>query len=338
MLSAYLVNPGAIEIREVPIPEPGPAEIVVKIISALTCGTDLKAYVRGHSLIPMPGPFGHEFSGIVHSAGKGVKKFKESDEIMPVHSAPCNNCSYCDRGIHNLCRDIMKNKVLGAFAGYIRIPGHVVRQNCYKKPGELSFDEAAMLEPLSCIVHPYSRIKLRETENAVIIGAGPVGLLHLLFLKSRGIKTIISDLNEDRLEFANSIGADILSAPAGLADTIHDNTKGMGADIVVECTGLPGVWQESVNYVRRGGIVILFGGCADGTSVRFGTHMMHYDEITLMGSFHFTPYDVKNAYSLLRNRTINAGPLITDVIALKDIKTAFENLKNGKGIKYSVRP
>ncbi len=337
MLSAYLVSPQAIEIREVPLPEPGDEEIVVKIKSALTCGTDLKAYLRGHNFIPMPGPFGHEFSGIVHSVGAHTKGFRESDEIMSVHSAPCHACSYCARGFFHLCENIMTDKVLGAFGEYICIPSHIVKQNAFIKPRNISFDEAAMLEPLSCVVHPYNAIDLDTVERAVIVGAGPIGLLHLLFLKSKGIFTIVSDIVESRLEVAKRLRADTVCTAHDIAFTVNETTHGLGADLVVECTGQHTVWERSIDYVRRGGTVVLFGGCKGGTRVTFDTHRLHYDEIRLLGSFHFTPSDVKDAYDLLAGRSIDVSPLISGTTGLHGLERAFENLKNGTGIKYSVR-
>ncbi|MDH4233415.1 MAG: alcohol dehydrogenase catalytic domain-containing protein, partial [Nitrospirota bacterium] len=160
MLAAILKEPGTIEILDIPVPEPAAGELLVKVKSALTCGTDLKAYLRGHSLIPMPGPFGHEFSGVVAARGKGVRKFNVGDEVMAVHSAPCRSCQFCAKGLFNLCENLMSSKVLGAFSEYILIPKHVVSQNVFKKPDSLGFQEAAFLEPLSCVVHSVEPLKI----------------------------------------------------------------------------------------------------------------------------------------------------------------------------------
>jgi L-iditol 2-dehydrogenase len=225
--------------------------------------------------------------------------------------------------------NIMNDKVLGAFSEYIRIPEHVVRQNVFKKPENISFDEAAILEPLACVVHPYSLLHVEDIKNAVIIGAGPIGLLHVLFLKSKGIKAIVSDLNEERLKVARSVGADVTTSPDALENYVNHDTNDMGADLVVECTGIPHVWEKSVDYVRSGGTVILFGGCKAGTSVAFDTHRIHYDEITVKGSFHFTPLDVRYAYDLLTENILNVTPLISGSVDLKNIISVFQDLKNG---------
>ncbi|MGE5892559.1 MAG: zinc-dependent alcohol dehydrogenase [bacterium] len=338
MLVAYLVQPETIEIRDCPVPEPGAGEIVVRTKAALTCGTDLKAYLRGHALIPMPGPFGHEFSGVVHRAGKGVTRFRESDMIMSVHSAPCRECPSCKRGFFNLCDTIMHTKVLGAFSEYILLPNHVVEQNAYLKPGDLPFEEAAMLEPLACVVHPYAAMDFSGIETALILGAGPIGLLHLLFLRMKGIHVIVADTNRRRLAFAIASGAASGALPADLKEKIREETSGTGVDLVVECTGQPDVWESTVRYIRRGGMVILFGGCKSDTRVSFDTHRLHYDEIRLTGSFHYTPADVHHAYTLLSEKRLSVSSLISGRVQLRDIRSAFELLRRGEGMKYAILP
>lgn len=338
MKAGFLVQPGIIEITETDIPEPSSGEILVKIKAALTCGTDLKAFLRGHPVIPMPGVFGHEFSGIIASAGKRVKKFKKGDEIMAAHSAPCLKCRYCKKNLHNLCENIMDSKVLGAFAEYILLPEHIVKQNVFHKPKNLKFESAAFLEPIACVVHGMKDLKIKKGDKALIIGAGPIGLLHLLLLKNRGADVIISGLEKKRLLTAKKLGASIAVMPDKLEKTVKKFTDNMGVDYVFECTGQPDVWESSVNYVRRGGTVILFGGCKSGTTVTYDTARIHYDEITIRGVFHFTPDDVKEAYRLLKTGRIKVSKLISGRYPLNDIEKAFLRLAKGEGIKYAIIP
>jgi L-iditol 2-dehydrogenase len=338
MLQVILVKPGKVEFREVPLPQPSEGEVVVKINTALTCGTDLKAYIRGHILISMPGPFGHEFSGTVVMVGKNVKGFKEGDHIMGVHSAPCMECRYCRRGLYNLCEVIMERKALGAFSEYILLPSHVVKHNLYHKPQNLSFEEAALLEPFSCVVHPYSKIRLDEVESALIIGAGPIGLMHLAYLNKKNIKTLIADFSEERLSVASKMGAVQTIFPDDVENVVKEVTNNLGVDLVIECTGQLNVWEKAPDYVRRGGTVILFGGCPAGTKVSYDTHRLHYDELNLLGSFHYTPQDVKTAYQILTRGDVNLSLLISGEFPLKAIEDAFTLLKEGKGIKYALKP
>lgn len=338
MRAGFLIEPRKIELREIETPGPLQGEVLVKIKAALTCGTDLKAFLRGHPMIPMPGVFGHEFSGIIVDIGKGVKKFREGDAIMAVHSAPCLNCRYCKKKLFNLCENIMNSKVMGAFAEYILLPEHVVKQNLFHKPATLRFEEAAFLEPLSCVVHGMSGLNLKKKDTVLIIGAGPIGLLHLLTAKSMGSKVIITGLEQERLKLAKALGADVVLSSADLMNGVKESTGGIGADFLFECTGQLDVWEKSVNYVRRGGTVVLFGGCKAGTEVVFNTYRLHYDEITLKGTFHFTPQDVRVAYRLLKNKKIKVSRLITKSYPLNEIFNAFESLAKAEGIKYAIRP
>lgn len=338
MKASFLIRPGKIELQEIKTPKPSRGEILVKIKAALTCGTDLKAFSRGHHVIPMPGVFGHEFSGIVASVGKDVKRFKKGDEIMGVHSAPCLRCGYCKKDLYNLCEKIMDTKVLGAFAEYILLLPHIVKQNVFLKPENLTFKEAAFLEPLSCVVHGMRGLKIKKGDKALIIGAGPIGLLHLLLLKNKGSDVMIAGLEKKRLAIAKKLGAVSAVTPDKLANTITKFTAGLGVDYVFECTGRPEVWQSSVNYVRRGGTIILFGGCKSGTTVTYDTGRIHYDELTLKGVFHFTPGDVKEAYRLLKDGKIPVSKLISGNYPLKHTERAFRKLIKGEGIKYAIIP
>jgi L-iditol 2-dehydrogenase len=337
VLAGILLGPRRLELRETETPRPSHGEIVVKVRAALTCGTDLKAYLRGHPMIPMPGVFGHEFSGIVAEAGKGVRGFKEGDAVMSTHSAPCLKCPYCRKRLFNLCENIMTSKILGAFAEYIRLPAHIVKQNLFHKPADLPFEEAAFLEPLSCVVHSMADLAIGKGHRVLIIGAGPIGLLHLLLAKLRGAEVIITGLEHERLALARDLGAQVTVAPADLSTALEEFTGGIGVDFVFECTGQVRVWEDSVSFVRRGGVVLLFGGCKSGTTVTYDTYRLHYDEITLKGVFHFTPRDVKKAYDLLKG-TLDVSPLISGRYRLDELKTPFEKLSRGKGIKYVLIP
>jgi L-iditol 2-dehydrogenase len=338
MKQANLEAPGTISFKDVPVPEPSEGQIVVKIHTALTCGTDLKAYKRGHSLIPIPGPFGHEYSGTVAAVGQGVEHFKEGDAVMGVHSAPCYECSYCTKGLYNLCQHIMENKALGAFAEYLLLPSNVVEQNLYHKPDTIGFEEAALLEPLACVVHPYASLNLENIQSALVIGAGPIGLLHLAYLTLHNIDVTVCDISPSRLSAAQAMGAVHVSPPSNLEAMLNDGLIGPGVDLVVECTGQQSVWEQSVNYVRRGGTVILFGGCPGGTSVGFDAGRLHYDELMLCGSFHYTPRDVRTAFEHLKMNSMDLSRLISGEFPLMDIEKAFALLGNGEGIKFAIKP
>ncbi|MDP2168482.1 MAG: alcohol dehydrogenase catalytic domain-containing protein [Thermodesulfovibrionales bacterium] len=331
MKSAFLLAPQKIELRDIEIPRPQKGELLVKIKTALTCGTDLKAFMRGHPVIPMPGPFGHEFSGVVEETGGGTP-YMPGDAVMAVHSAPCLKCPYCKKGLHNLCESIMDTKVIGAFSEYMLLPAHIVRHNVFYKPKKLGFEEAAFLEPLSCVVHGMAGLDIKKGDNALVIGAGPIGLLHLLLLKRKGAKVTVSDIKRAKLLKAKLMGAKEAVTP----DRLEPGTPGF--DYIFECTGLPQVWEASAGYLRKGGTLILFGGCPKGAKVTYDAGRLHYGEITLKGVFHFRPSDVREAYRLLTEGGLGVGRLVSGRYPLKEIRKAFEKLLKGEGIKYAIVP
>ncbi len=334
MKTAYLIKPNKIEVIEKSIPSIQDDEVLVRVKAALTCGTDLKAYLRGHPLIPMPGPFGHEFSGVIEQIGKGVNGFTKGDAVMLVHTAPCGNCSYCKRGFFNLCDTLTKDMMLGAFSEYIVVKNRVVRQNMFHKPADIDFEEAAFLEPLSCIVHGVKVLCPSKEDKILLIGTGPVGLLFLQVLKSMGVSVAVMGRNKNKLSVAEKIGADRIYYSA---EEALDFTEGFGYDKVVECTGEKEIWLRAIYLVRKGGTVLLFGGLKAGTEVCYDAARIHYDEITLKGAFHYNPEDVKEAYELIKSKKLKLKELITDKFTISEISLAFEKLSRGEGIKYLIQ-
>ncbi|MFQ5823550.1 MAG: zinc-binding dehydrogenase [bacterium] len=341
MKTCFLVEPGCIELREIPIPKATDGEMVIKVKVALTCGTDLKAYRRGHPKMPMPTLFGHEFSGEIIDVGFRVNGYEEGEPVMVVHTAPCGACYYCRRGLENLCADTMHNMVLGAYSEYIKIPRHIVRNNIFNKPENLSYEEAAILEPLACVVHGIDPLPIKPDDTVLIIGAGAIGLLHVLLAKVKGaLNIIVAGKHQNRLQLAKELGANYVVdvKKENSVEALMALTRGFGANWVFECTGRPLVWEQSVSMVSKGGTVVLFGGCPTGTRVTFDTSRLHYDEITLVGAFHFTPRDVEKAFQLLAQGQINVRKLITDSFPLKDLAKAFDLLIKGDGVKFAIVP
>ncbi len=342
MRACVLVEPGRIETRDdVDTPLAGPDDVVVRVKAALTCGTDLKAYRRGHHLMPPPTLFGHEFSGVIVDKGNRVDRFAVGQPVMSVHTAPCGKCAYCKRSLHNLCPHLTKTMVLGAYAEYVRVPAAVVDENMYPKPDDLGYREAAMLEPLSCVVYGISQAPVGSLDSAVVIGAGAIGLLHVMVLKEMGVKqVIVSGRHDYRLAMAEKAGADCVidSDRVNATEAVLEATEGMGAPIVFECTGLPVVWEEAVMMVRRGGCVVLFGGCPGGTTVTYDTARLHYDQITLMGIFHFTPEAVRSSYQLLADGRLDVTPLITGDRTLEEVPETFRNFTGKEAMKYAIIP
>ncbi|MCC7101736.1 MAG: alcohol dehydrogenase catalytic domain-containing protein [Fimbriimonadaceae bacterium] len=328
MQALVLHEPGCLSLQEVPVPEPGPGEVLLRVMAATTCGTDLKAYLRGHPQIPMPGVFGHEYAGVVHAIGEGAP-FQVGDEVMGVHSAPCQDCSWCQAGQENLCEHIMRTKVLGAYAEFLLIPKHIARLNLFHKPASLSNTRACLLEPLACVAHGISMLKTHITDRVLILGPGAIGLMFAAAFRAMGIPDVsLAGRNKARLDVGELFGARPLA---------WDDLQG-DYNIVIECTGRVDVWERSLEFVRRGGQLMLFGGCPSGTSARFDTHRVHYDQISIISPFHFGTQAVRRAKDWLEDISLPFDHLISGDRELSESLGVFEDLKRGVGIKYALRP
>ncbi len=289
----------------------------------------------------MPTPFGHEFSGIVLEASEGVVGFKPGDEIMAAPTAPCGTCFYCSRGNENLCADAVGRMVLGAYADLLLLPAHIVARNTFIKPPDLPFEEAALLEPLSCVVHAQAMARPEQFETVLIIGAGPFGLLHMLALRAMGVsKVAVAGRGEERLKWAGELGADCV-IDARKEDAAREVAKlngGFGPDLVIESTGQVDAWQDAFARVRRGGRVVFFGGCPPGTALAVDTRRMHYDNLTLLAPFHYRPRDVRCAFEMLGARKLNAGAIVNARRRLDQLGEVFALLERGAVLKCAVIP
>ena len=341
MRGHVLVRPGVLELRDLPRPSPDPDGVIVRVRAALTCGTDLKTYLRGHPKFPMPMLFGHEFAGELAEVGADVRGLREGDAIMAAPTAPCAECYYCGREQENLCEQVMDTMVHGAYAEYVKLPGAVVRTNLYSKPRALSYPEAALLEPLACVLHGLAHVRLRADDTVVLIGAGAIALLHLLVLRLRGVeRVIVVARSAARGAHASALGANqVLRVGAEDArEPVLELTRGHGADVVIECTGQEVVWQCAPGLARRGGQVVLFGGCPNGSVLRLDTHRLHYDQVSLTSPFHFTPRDVRAAYELLSSGQFGGEALVTAEYPLERLTEALERQRRGEGAKFAIVP
>ncbi len=331
------------ELRDDEMPEPESGGIVVRVRAALTDGTDLKAFRRGHPKMPMPTRFGHEFSGDVASVGEGVTAFSAGEAIMAVHSAPDGTCYWCVRGEEELCQSAMETKILGAYAEYISVPKHIVERNVFRKPVTVSYEAAAFLEPVACVVHALQMLAPRPGDAIAIVGDGGFGILHALVARTLGARAILVGRRSERLALARSLGiVETIDARAqtNVGAAIRALSENRGADAVIESTGALDVWEAAPAYVRRGGSVVLFGGLPSGTRVAYDSSRLHYDEVKLLGPFHFTPRAVRAAYDLLTARAIEVEPIVSERFPLERLEDAFRSLDAGRGLslKYAIVP
>jgi L-iditol 2-dehydrogenase len=340
MRAAFLDGPGVLALRNVAVPRPGAGEVLVRVEAALTCGTDIKLYQRGHARLPTPTAFGHEFSGRIAATGAGVSGLTIDDAIACVPTAPCGNCSHCARGRENLCPDATGRMVLGAFAEFVLLPQYIVERHLFPRPAALTAAAAAVLEPLACVVHGASRVEWSDVRHAVIVGDGPIALLFARVAVLRGAPVVlVIGRHEARLRAAAAFGA--RTAAAHTDDEARHAVAAIatgGADLVIECVGTPAAWRLSSELAGIGGTVLLFGGCAAGSEATFDAYHMHYDEVDHVGAFHYTPRAVHEALRLLESGAVPAAPLITHTFPLDRLHDALELAMSRTAIKVAVVP
>ena len=342
MKAAMLYGVKDLKVEDVEVPEVKDGEVLVKVKAATTCGTDLKIFQRGYveKVIKLPTIFGHEWAGEVAEVGKGLEWPRKDMRVRAGNSAPCLHCSMCQRGKYNLCENMIW--LWGAYAEYIKVPARMVLMNMQGVPDGISYEEAAITEPLACVLHGVEQANVKLGDTVAIIGAGPIGLLHLLTVKKMGAgRTIMIDLVDERLGFAEKLGADatVNSGKENVETRIRELTGGYGADVAIEAIGLSATWEQALKLARKGGTVLEFGGCPPGTEIKVNAEMLHYGELTVMGTFHTTPLHFRKALNLIATRTIDVRPLVTRKMKLDNIKEAFEILSTSKNeIKIGILP
>lgn len=350
MTAAVLHGKEDVRIEQVPIPKAGDGEVVVKIGVALTCGTDLKVYLRGYhaKMITPPALFGHELAGVIYEAGPNVTRFFPGTRVVAINSAPCGECFFCQRDQENLCNDLLFNN--GAYAEYIRIPARIVEKNMLIVPDDVLLEAAALTEPLACVVRGLEETGARVGDHVIIIGGGPIGLMFMQVASVFGMHVLAVVKRDEQVVAARKFGAqevvqmDESQSPESQSDDLIAAVRaltpeGRGADVVIEAVGRPLGWQWAVEMVRRGGVVNFFGGCASGTKVQLDTNLLHYSEITLKATFHHTPVACRKAFALLRDGEIRSSDYITGEAPLQELNNVLRRLCNrSNDIKTAIRP
>jgi len=332
--AAYLVAPGRVELRRVPVPQPGPGRVLLRVERALAGGTDRKAFARGHPMIPMPGPFGHRYAGTVAALGDGAPPFEIGQPVMGVHSAPCLACELCRKGRWHLCPDVMREKVLGAFAQYLCVPAPVARQNLFPRPAGLAAEHAALLEPMACVVHGLELIDWRGVERVLVLGLGVMGLLFAQLLpRYTKAERAGAGRRAERVALGRRFGlAPVWDVTAGPLPS------GERFDCVLECTGRADGWREAFDRAAPGGQVLLFGGLPRGTACTVDSYRLHYEEVRLLGCFHFSPRDVAKAREQLLAGGLELAPLVSGCLPLSRLGEAMRRLGCGEGLQYAIDP
>jgi L-iditol 2-dehydrogenase len=330
MRAAVLHGKEDLRIAQVPLPVAGPGEMVVRVAAALTCGTDLKVYRRGYhaKMLTINGLFGHELAGTVESVGEGVTRFAVGDRVVPLNSAPCDACFFCGNGQQNLCDDLLFNN--GAYAEFLRVPARIVEKNTLLVPAEMPLEHAALTEPLACVMRGLEESNAKPGQTAIVLGAGPIGLLFIHAASLAGLHVIAVVKRKDQIDTAKRFGAEQVVRVGDVDDPVAAaralTPQGRGADVVFEAVATPEAWQWAVQMARKGGTVNLFGGPPAGTTVALDTNLIHYSDLTLKASFHHTPATVRAAFALLQSGRFDCNGFLTGSAELEDVPEVFRQM------------
>jgi L-iditol 2-dehydrogenase len=341
MKAQVFYGPGDLRLEDLPVPEPGAGELVVRIEAALTCGTDVKVLRRGHPvMIPhVPTVFGHELAGTVARVGRGVADFREGDRVVAANSAPCGACRWCRMDRQNLCEDLLF--VNGAYGEYIALPPRLVAVNVVRLSPSLRARRGAFAEPLACALLGIERGRVERGMTVAVIGHGPLGCLLALVAAQRGARALLVGKPGWRLDRVRSLGiAECLDTTQAvdLTSLLRETTGGAGVDVAVDATGRPEVWEQAMVAVGRGGTVVFFGGCAPGTTVTVDTRRAHYEELALVGAFHHTPALIRLAVSLLESGGLVPDGLLTHTMGLGQVREALGLMDQGLALKVLIEP
>jgi L-iditol 2-dehydrogenase len=342
MMAAVLYGKEHLQVEPVAVPTIHDGDILVRVKVALTCGTDVKVFRRGYHarMIVPPAVFGHELAGDVVAVGDGVSKFSIGQRVVAANSAPCNDCFFCKRGLENLCEDLLFNN--GAYAEYIRIPARIVERNTYRIPSHVGYQDAALVEPLACVIRGFEETSPKKGDTIAITGLGPIGLMFVKLAKLYGCRVVAVGRRKTQLDRAAALGADELVVGddgSNPVKAIREMTGGRGVDIAIEAVGKPQTWEWAVNMVRRGGTVNFFGGCPNDSSVHLDTALLHYSEITCKASFHHTPAYIQKALDLVCAGHITASFFVNREEPLANLLEVMRHLMSHNGhLKTAIVP
>jgi L-iditol 2-dehydrogenase len=341
MKAAVLHGREDVRIERVDVPPLASGDVLLRTRVALTCGTDVKVFRRGYHarMIRPPSVFGHEVAGVIEEVGPGTGEVAPGTPVVVANSAPCGECDYCRHDRPSLCDDLQFWN--GAYAEFARIPARVVRHNLIHLEEGVGFREAAMVEPLACVVRGVEESWIGRGQSVTVIGSGPIGLMFVTLARLRGARVTVVGRNRGRLEKALELGATraIAVAPGvDLGEQLRRHgQRGDGPDVVIEAVGLPETCEAAIKAVRKGGVVNLFGGCPADTRVGIDSQRLHYQELTIKSTFHHTPESVRKAFRLIADGLVDPNAFITGQEPLERLPKVLGQMARGAdGLKTAI--
>jgi L-iditol 2-dehydrogenase len=345
MLAARLYGPKDLRLTEIPVPEINENELLLKVKSAAICGTDIRMYQNGYAGVDAEHPrtLCHEFSGIIEKAGKNAAGFKEGMRVSVAPNIGCGICGRCVRGDFHLCSQFTAFGINmdGAFAEYVKIPEKAVRQgNVSELPKNVTFDEAAINEALSCVYNGFLKCDIHPGDTVLVIGAGPIGIMHAkLALMAGAAKVFMNDLSAERLKAVREMEPSVITYHGdALKDFIFANTED-GLDVCITACPSPAVQKSALSLMNYGGRINFFGGLPkDKENVEINTNLIHYRQLILTGSTRANIAQFRQTLQFINDGLIKVSNLVTSRFPLKDIHKAFELAENAVGLKNVIQP
>ncbi|MDB4349517.1 alcohol dehydrogenase catalytic domain-containing protein [Omnitrophica bacterium] len=339
MRVATYYNNRDVRLEQMPTPEIGAGELLVKVLASGICGSDLLEWYR---VKKAPLVLGHEIAGEIAKVGEGIERYKAGERVFVSHHVPCNTCHYCTNDHHTACETLHStNYFPGGFAEYIRVPPLNVDRGVFLLPEEVSFEEGTFIEPVACVVRGQRISGLKPGQSVLILGCGISGLLHLLLARDLGAgRVIVTDINKYRLKAAQGFGADgVIDGREDVPARLRQLNKGRLADLVIVCTGALSAFTQALESVDRGGAVLCFATTEPGVDLSVPINKFWRNEIRLMPSYGNSPSDAAVAIELMRSGRIPLRKMITHRLSLEEAGLGFRLASEAKeSIKIIIEP
>lgn len=345
MKAAFLTGVQSIELREAPHPKPSRGGLIVKVKACAICATDVKMYKYGYSAAKFPLTPGHELAGTIAQVGENTQNYQKGDRVALAPNIPCGRCFYCQRGMQTSCEKLQTIGIHrdGGFAQYVAIPAQAVEQGCVMHiPEGISFEEAALTDPVSCAINAAELSRVKVGDVVVVIGAGPVGCLNVEVSRAFGAqKIVLVQRSLSRLKQAEFTGADVYVSPLkeDIVARVMKETKARGADVVIVACGSGQAQEEALKMVARRGNVNLFGGLPkDSPFIKFDSNLIHYKEAFVIGTHGGSTRQCKTALDMIASGKIKAKEYISTRLNLADFPKAIKLAEQRKGLKIFINP
>ena len=335
MQIAELTEIGKIEYRQVPVPQAGPGELVIKTRAVGLCGTDLKAFLRGHPYFKPPCVLGHEFAGTIAEGGKGVEAFAVGDAVVAAPYVECGQCNLCLRNLGELCRH--KASVSGALQEYIHVPREIVDAATVRLPAGANFITGSLAEPLACVVNGIEKASIGSGDSVLVVGGGPMGALLAQMARSITSRVAVSEVSPERIAVLRNLGLIAIDpSQKDISQHLEDQFGATQADKVLIAVGLSAVAEEALTWVAPGGVALLFGGLPKDERLTVDPFAVHYQEVSIVGSFGYRLDHFRTAVTWLSEHPEEAARLVTHTVPFEEVEAGFEIAKRGVGLKTVV--